>query len=73
MTSTTASVKRFWKIGSSVIEDPFAMLPFKQAFEMLSKQRPQVRHTQMYESDAVVQDDGSLLYEIPLIPPKTNG
>ncbi|EGR4213419.1 hypothetical protein NTH44_003592 [Vibrio metoecus] len=65
-------LKRHWKIGALVIEDPCYMLPFKQAFEMLAKTYPQVRHTQMFESDGAVVD-GKLLYEIPTIPPKTNG
>ncbi|MFL7013647.1 hypothetical protein [Enterovibrio norvegicus] len=69
----TETVKRFWKIGATVMEDPFSGLPFAQSFELLAKQRSSVRHTQMFESDGQIQDDGSLLYEIPVIPPKTNG
>lgn len=71
--STNTQPKRYWKIGSAMIEDQFYMLPFKQAFELLAKHRPQVRHVQMWESDGVPQPDGSVVYTIPVIPPKTNG
>lgn len=65
--------KRIWQLGAAKIEDKFSALPFNQSYEMLVKERPQARHTIVYESDAQVQDDGSLLYVIPLIPAKTNG
>lgn len=69
----TMQTQRIWIIGSARINCPFNMLPFKQAYEMLTKQRPQLRHTTMYESDGVAGGDGEILYTIPLLPPKTNG
>lgn len=65
--------KRVWKIGAATVQDEFSMLPFKTSFELLAKQHPQVRHTQVFESDGVAQEDGSILYNIPLVPAKTNG
>ncbi|MDF9399073.1 hypothetical protein [Vibrio sp. 1180_3] len=66
-------VTRYWQIGATKIEDPLSALPFEQSFQMLAKTNPQVRHTQMFSGDGIAQEDGSILYVIPLIPAKTNG
>lgn len=66
-------IKRFWRIGATVIEDECSALPFEKAFEMLCKMNPMARHTQVFASDGVVQLDGSIHYTIPIIPAKTNG
>ncbi|MBD0788224.1 hypothetical protein HUO09_17855 [Vibrio sp. Y2-5] len=71
--ATVAITERFFQIGSAKIKDQFPQLPFEKAIEFLSKQYPQIRHTRMYEADAVAQEDGSLLYEVPLLKVATNG
>ncbi|WP_428774869.1 hypothetical protein [Vibrio sp.] len=70
---TNQQVQRIWKIGAARITDPCSALPFAQSFEILAKSHPQVRHTTVFESDGIVQEDGSVLYEIQLLPAKTNG
>lgn len=71
--ATVHTTQRIWVIGATRLPCPFNMLPFKQAFEMLTKQKPQLRHTAMYESDGVPQENGEIVFTVPLIPPKTNG
>lgn len=73
METANTITKRIWLIGSAKVEDQFSMLPFKQAFEMLAKSHAQVRHTQIFESDGAMQEDGSIVYKIPVLAAKTNG
>lgn len=65
-------VQRVFQIGAASIQDPCSALPFDKAFEMLCKTHPQVRHTQMFESDGQFID-GKIVYVVPVLPPKTNG
>ncbi|MGR5347310.1 hypothetical protein [Vibrio mediterranei] len=65
-------VLRKFKINHHIIDDLASNLPFAQAYKLLQKQYPIARTVQMYEDDAIVQSDGTLLYDI-LIPAKTNG
>lgn len=64
---------RFFQIGSTKIEDISSDIPFNLAFELLCKTYPQVRHSHVFESDAIPQPDGSILYVVPMLPAKTNG
>lgn len=69
----TKNPNRVFNIGQMRINDEFQSLPFDKAYEFLAKKFPQVRHTQVFESDGVIQDDGSILYEVALIKSATNG
>lgn len=69
MSTTT----RFFQIGNAKVKDTCSGLPFDTAVEFLSKKFPQIRHSRIYESDAVAQDDGTLLYVVPLLKAATNG
>lgn len=73
MIKKTTTPIRYFQIGAMKVQDEFSMLPFKKAFEFLAKQYPQMRHTQVFESDGVAQDDGSIIYDVPLMKSATNG
>lgn len=73
MVSVKTHPTRYFKIGAMQVKDECSALPFQKAFEILSKQYPIVRHTQIFEADGVAQNDGSILYEVPLIKAATNG
>jgi len=72
LTITTAPI-RYFQIGAMKIKDELSDLPFEKAFQYLAKQYPQMRHTQVFEDDAIVQNDGTLLYNVPLMKVATNG
>lgn len=73
MTKSNSVPQRLFKIGSMTVKDELSALPFKKGFEFLAKKYPQIRHTQVFESDGVAQDDGSILYDVPLMKVATNG
>ena len=70
-------MKRMFKIGSIVVDDPAPNGTLKEVFELLVQRFPPVRHSALLESDAELKADdngGHLLYEIPLAKAvKTNG
>jgi hypothetical protein len=68
-------MKRMFKIGAvSGIQDPAPGQPLKTAIEFLTASYPQLRHTRLYDSDGVVQNDGkTILFDVPLPTAKVNG
>ncbi|WP_460883141.1 PRTRC system protein C, partial [Pseudaeromonas pectinilytica] len=70
--SLVAVLRRTFKIGSAIIQDPAPTLPLSMVQQILSATYPQVRWTQLYDSDAKVVGD-TLEYEFLIPPVKTNG
>ena len=68
-------MKRVFNIGSvKGVADPAPQSSLSTAIEFLTASFPQLRHTRVYESDGVVQEDGkTLLFDIPLPKAKVNG
>lgn len=62
-----------FKVGARLINAPLPMATLQENVKQLSKTFPQFRWTQVLESDAQPQDDGSLLFELILPPLKVNG
>ena len=61
-----------FKLGAALIDDPAPTESLARKQQLLAQQYPQVRFTQIYESDAVIQD-GCKIYPILVPPPKSNG
>ena len=70
--SLVAVLRRTFKIGSAIIQDPAPTLPLSMVQQILSATYPQVRWTQLYDSDAKVVGD-TLEYEFLIPSVKTNG
>ena len=66
-------VKRLFKIGLRTIEAPLPVGTLEENVKQLSQNFPAFRWTTVLDSDAVVQADGSLIYELQLPPSKSNG
>ncbi|WP_100915910.1 PRTRC system protein C [Pseudoalteromonas spongiae] len=65
---------RKFKIGAMLLEDPVPTGDLNQVHEILATQYPMIRHTHIFESDAVLSGCGTYLeYSIKLPPAKTNG
>ncbi|WP_270820066.1 hypothetical protein [Aeromonas sp. Y311-2] len=71
MTSVTA-LRRTFKIGSAIIDDPVPGFPLDVAQQILSATYPQVRWTRIFDSDGQLVGD-SLQYEFLIPPVKING
>lgn len=67
--------KRVFNIGSCKrVADPSPGQPLKTAIEMLSATFPVLRATQVYESDGVLDADGStLVFDVVTPVNKVNG
>lgn len=66
-------VKRLFKIGLRTIEAPLPLGTLEDNVKLLSQNFPAFRWTTVLDSDAIVQADGSLIYELQLPPSKSNG
>lgn len=66
-------VKRLFKIGLRTIEAPLPLGTLEENVKLLAQNFPAFRWTTVLDSDAVVQADGSLMYELQLPPSKSNG
>lgn len=62
-----------FKIGARLINAPLPQGSLQENVSQLSKTFPQFRWTKVLDSDAQIQEDGSLLYELVLPPVKVNG
>jgi len=66
--------KRIFNIGAiRGISDPAPNQPLATAIELLSHSYPSLRSTKVYDSDGVLQEDGSLLFDVPMPVNKVNG
>ncbi|MCY9870504.1 hypothetical protein [Vibrio barjaei] len=65
--------KRAFKIGKTIIKDVNSHLPFELALKTFFLTHKFVKRVPLFMEDGVVQADGTLLYDIPVIPPKHNG
>ncbi|MBW8191348.1 hypothetical protein K0504_09890 [Neiella marina] len=61
-----------FKLGSALLADPAPMADLARKVEMLARSFPQVRFTNVFEADAVIEN-GVKIYNIILPPPKVNG
>lgn len=66
-------MKRVYVLGASRIPDPFSTLSFSDSWEQFCKLYPTARHTQVFESDGIPTADGEVMYEVAMLPSKTNG
>ena len=67
-------MKRIFSIGNITdIPDPAPKGSLEQAFESLVARFPAIRHSRIFESDAVPVDAQTVRYTIPLVPAKVNG
>lgn len=67
-------MKRVFCIGSVMdIPDPAPLGTLQEAYELLAQTFPSIRHSAVFESDAVPVDETTLRYTIPLPAMKTNG
>ena len=72
--ATVTTPTRFFKIGSlKPIEDTNSFLPLEQAINLLIPRFPILRFVKVLPTDGVLQEDGTLLYEVPSLPAKHNG
>lgn len=71
--STTDVVQRIIKVGLMRIEDPHSYLPLDQAIKLLVGEFPILRFVKIYPHEGIMQQDGSLLYDVPTLPTKHNG
>jgi hypothetical protein len=68
------TLQRIFKIKGREIIDPNPALPLASAVKTLALNFPVLRHTQVFEEDGVLSDDGlSWVFEIIMPPVKTNG
>ena len=65
-------LRRTFKIGSAIVDDPVPGLPLETAQQILSATYPQVRWTTLYETDGLLVGN-TLQYEFLIPPDKTNG
>ncbi|MDN2483874.1 hypothetical protein [Vibrio agarivorans] len=73
MEKVVGGVKRFWKMGASLMEDELSNMPFTTAWRVFVQSNPKARHTVLFEEDGLPDENGNLVYEIKMLPPKTNG
>lgn len=65
---------RIFAIGTLTnIPDPAPLGTLQEAYELLAQRFPQIRHSAVFESDAVPVDADTVRYTIPLPVMKTNG
>lgn len=73
MLKAQALLRKF-KIGAAVVDDPAPNATLSEVQRMLTQRFPMLRHTRIYNEDAVLSPDGqSLIFEFPLVPAKTLG
>lgn len=66
-------MKRQFVIGSLTIDDPVPTGSLADAYEQLCHRFPQLRSTEIFESDAQVVDATTVKYVFPQVPAKVNG
>lgn len=67
-------MKRLFNIGAvKNIADPAPNQPLSMSVEILSHSYPSLRSTTVYDSDGVMQSDGTLVFDVPLPVAKVNG
>lgn len=65
---------RIFNIGSlKGVKDPAPNQPLATSIELLSHSYPSLRTTRVYESDGVMQENGTLLFDVPMPVNKVNG
>lgn len=64
---------RIFKVGIRKITAPIPNGTLQQNVEHLAKSFPQFRWTTVFDTDGVIQPDGSIMYELQLPPKKSNG
>lgn len=69
---TAEVLQRVFKLGATEIVDANPTMSLDDAVRILAKQYPQFRHTRLYPEDGNVVD-GKWVYDVPLMPAKTNG
>lgn len=72
MTTTVSALRRTFKIGSAIVDDPAPSLSLEQVQQLLSTTYPAVRWTTVYDTDGCLVGD-TLQYEFVLPPVKVNG
>jgi len=69
-----ANLPRKFKIGATTYDDPIPDGDLDSIHEHFAQTFPQVRHTQLFESDGQVNADSTaIIYNFVLLPVKTNG
>lgn len=67
-------MNRIFAIGTlTEIPDPAPLGSLQDAYELLAQRFPQIRHSAVFESDAVAVNESTVRYTIPLPVMKTNG
>jgi len=66
-------MKRTFQIGALTVDDPAPLGTLAEAYELLCHRFPQLRGTEIFESDAQVVSEDELKYVVQQIPAKTNG
>lgn len=67
-------MKRIFTIGTlNDIPDPAPLGTLQESYELLAQRFPQIRHSAVFESDAVPVDEDTVRFTIPLPVMKTNG
>ena len=69
---TINSLRRAFKLGSAVVDEPVPGLPLETAQQILSATYPQARWTTLFETGGLMVGD-TLQYEFLIPPVKTNG
>jgi hypothetical protein len=68
------NVARAFKINSTIVNDPNPQTCLADAVKSLTLAYPVLRHTQVLESDAELNESGdTLIYTVHLPPVKTKG
>lgn len=68
----TNTIKRFFVVGSTRLEDPTPGAPLETSTRALAQNYPQFRWSSVYEEDGVLVG-GTLEFRLQLPSPKTNG
>lgn len=66
-------MNRFFKIGARTVPFPLPSGTLEENCKQMMVNYPVFRWTEVLESDAQPQEDGSLLYTLLLPPAKANG
>lgn len=65
---------RIFNIGAiKGVKDPAPNQTLATSIELLSHSYPSLRSTKVYDSDGVMQEDGSILFDVTMPVNKVNG
>lgn len=64
---------RHFKVGARLLPFPIPQGSLEDNCRQMAINYPAFRWTEVYEDDAVLQGDNSLVYELKLPPTKVNG